>query len=674
MGVFDGQPVSAAITNPAFLDANADDVALGVIGFQNTTNVNSGPFVNNIQRAANTLFTTTGATESVAGTVYGAPASTILNGDSHQSALTKLANKFHPSTGHKHTGAAGDAPNISALDLSNVPLQGKLKQGTDLIGIAGSSTDVSATMGGETSSAGPTSTGVVTTFPDNKVALLYSTGSNAFDEIVDSSGNQVFGRLSYAASVWTLSFFSIIGVTETAYTIPSSINIRWFYQKLYNPMAAGWPVYSEILSIPSENVTADVIIANTAAYGKVILNNGTSTSVGTVNDKGTTNANVANSDHIHQGVHSVQSDVLGQLYGDVTFSGTGGTVTTTSGQTITIDSPALASTTPAEIAATGAIGVGTTSARADHVHKGMHSLAFSGALYGDVTLTGSGGTTLSQVSQNIDVASPALSSSAAASVGSANTVGVGTTTARADHVHQGVHSLASFGNPALYGDTTLSAGSNVTLTQVGNNIAIAASTGGGGSGGIDANGNGDFTLRPTTAQWFITSPDTTLWEVTVTNAGVLQTTSGGAGPASGFQMARDDSTLVSFAITNAGILQVIDPSAGGTTNNALYLQAPDGTAWQIRVNNLDQLYTSSNNTIVNYWRLKSDAGQTLFQVQESNGLALLYTTVFSAATLPATPTAITGTLPFTFYDNGSAKKLIYWNGSVWKYVVDDSNV
>lgn len=58
MGVLDGTPVDAANTNPAFLDANNDDVALGVIGFNDSgaTATSSGTAVTNIQREQNALW------------------------------------------------------------------------------------------------------------------------------------------------------------------------------------------------------------------------------------------------------------------------------------------------------------------------------------------------------------------------------------------------------------------------------------------------------------------------------------------------------------------------------------------------------------------------------------------------------------------------------------------
>lgn len=107
MGVLDGQPVNAAITNPAFINKNINDNMPNILGFNR---ISSGPNIADIQQAVNNLYTATGVSETQTGTQYNAPLGTILNGDSHLVALTKLARKFDALTGHLHTGTAGDAP------------------------------------------------------------------------------------------------------------------------------------------------------------------------------------------------------------------------------------------------------------------------------------------------------------------------------------------------------------------------------------------------------------------------------------------------------------------------------------------------------------------------------------------------------------------------------------
>jgi len=266
-GVLDGQQVSAAVTNPAFLDANGDDIALGIIGFHSTAPA-SGANIDNIQRVGNRLMTATGVTEnSNDGMTYGAPASTILNGDNHPAALLKLANKFDPTTGHKHTGSAGDGARVIASDLTSVPLKGYIQQGSDLTSITGTSTVVTTQMSGKTNSAGTTSLGVVVIAPENKIVIRQATGASQDDVYVDGSGNIVYGRLTFATSVWTLSFFVNLSGTETAFSFTAN-NIRWYYQELYNPMVSP-PVYSEFASIPSDNATADVIDATSSLRGLI---------------------------------------------------------------------------------------------------------------------------------------------------------------------------------------------------------------------------------------------------------------------------------------------------------------------------------------------------------------------------------------------------------------------
>ena len=101
--------------------------------------------------------------------------------------------------------------------------------------------------------------------------------------------------------------------------------------------------------------------------------------------------------------------------------------------------------------------------------------------------------------------SDALPTAASVSIGSANSAGASTSLARADHVHQGVHSLAASGQSQLTGDVTLSAGSNVTLTQSGQNIQVAAAGAAAGnrasafaSSAVELDDNQDTTLLSVT--------------------------------------------------------------------------------------------------------------------------------------------------------------------------------
>lgn len=82
---------------------------------------------------------------------------------------------------------------------------------------------------------------------------------------------------------------------------------------------------------------------------------------------------------------------------NVTQNGTNAKVSRTAG-----------TTTPAEVAATGAAGTSIKAANEDHAHKGCHSVKSDGgaALYGDVVIKANGGCTITQSGQNILIAVP----------------------------------------------------------------------------------------------------------------------------------------------------------------------------------------------------------------------------------------------------------------------------
>jgi len=191
MGVLDGQPVSAAITNPAFINKNVDDTMPNKLGF---TRPLSGPSIPDIQAAVNKLYTTTGASESTTGTNYNATPSTIVNGTSHETALTALADKFDPATGHMHTGAPGDGPQIHGSDIIGVVVSiqagtaGITEQGDITlvagagISISGSGTDITistlAATGGvdsiQAGTGGTPVTGAITLIAGTNISITQS--------------------------------------------------------------------------------------------------------------------------------------------------------------------------------------------------------------------------------------------------------------------------------------------------------------------------------------------------------------------------------------------------------------------------------------------------------------------------------------------------------------------
>ena len=479
--VIDGQPVNASISNSAWLDAVDDDHAEGIIGFQNTDPA-SGSAVSNIQREANSAASFMG--KSLNSSASDVPTYTNNEvgtaGDPLRTRVDALSGKFNASGGHAHTGASGDAPQITASDLADVPLRGYVRQGTNVTTGTGSSITVTADFSGQTPGGSDLQTGVVTDPTFNKVLLRQTSGVNSGDPFVDALGNEVYARLTYASLNWTLSFYVDLSGTETAYSFPVSQVAAIFYQEIFNPMVNP-PTYSEFAIIPSDNATADVITATTALQGKVSLAT-TAQPIGTSSSAGTANAVVANENHTHAGLHSIAKSGSTGLLGDVTLSAAGGTTLTQASQDIQISSVALTSaTTPSNVASTAAIGSSTESAKADHAHAGVYAVdAGFGNKLGTVSVTSSGGTTLSNTAGGFQIASPSLTASSPADVAGTAAVGVATDVARSDHAHRGVHSVSKNGSSQLFGDVTLSAGSNVTITQAGQDISIAASGGGGG--------------------------------------------------------------------------------------------------------------------------------------------------------------------------------------------------
>lgn len=352
MGVVNGQPVSAEITNPAFINKNVDDSMPNILAFSRTL---SGATVSDIQAATNRLYTCTGASESTTGTVYSAPAGTITNGQSHQAALSILAGKFSNSTGHTHDGSAGNGNPIATSSLTGTALLQFVTQGTTITGATGGSTDVTSLMTGLIPSSNDTTAGVIVNTPYNRVMVLYGDTAKYRDLVVDSFGDNIYGRLTYSTGTWTLTYYVEINGVETAATLPATSTLLWFYRELQNPITSDSPNYSPLFELFSRTVN-------------------------TVNN----------------------------LFGNLTFAGVGGTVLSVVGQTLTFTSPALSATAATSVATTSSVGAGTTSARSDHAHQGVHSIAKSGAsqLYGDATLSEGANVTLTQVGQDIAISVP----------------------------------------------------------------------------------------------------------------------------------------------------------------------------------------------------------------------------------------------------------------------------
>ena len=178
-----------------------------------------------------------------------------------------------------------------------------------------------------------------------------------------------------------------------------------------------------------------------------------------------TSTNYARQDHVHRGVHAINA-----LFGDITFSAGANVTLTPSGNNISIAASAGAGTpaaTVTNVASVAVIGTLTSFAREDHVHQGVHQITGTSATFGDVVFAGSG---VTQSGNTFTFAGPAGTPAVTVTnVAATSAVGTATNYAREDHQHQGVHGLNG-----LFGDVTLAAGANVTLTPVGNTVTIGA--------------------------------------------------------------------------------------------------------------------------------------------------------------------------------------------------------
>lgn len=274
--IVDGTPVDAATTNAQKLDKVSDDTAVGKITLNNVDAV-SGSSVTNLQREHNSAASFMG--KALNSAKDDLPTWTANNGLTSTDDLFErtdaLSAKFHQAGGHAHTGAAGDGPAVDFGDLAGTQLIGYAVQGTNITGAAGTSDDVSSLLTGETPSTAQNVEGIVVNAPHNYIHIF----DTSHDAIFDGSGNKVYGRLTYAASVWTLSYYSNVAGTETAYSFAAPTDLVWYYQQLFTE--ADRPVYSDIFEVRSDEVAAtaptpgldDVLaVDNSAGVSDINLN------------------------------------------------------------------------------------------------------------------------------------------------------------------------------------------------------------------------------------------------------------------------------------------------------------------------------------------------------------------------------------------------------------------
>lgn len=231
MSVTNGQKANQTTFNNAFMSRTVDTSTTGKVALNNATTAT----IADAQKAINQVMDATGADLVNSGTDYSAPNDTIDDGDTHEEALGKLADKFDPTTGHAHSGADGDGTPISAGDLADVPLAAYLVESPAKLAVTGTSLDVSADLSGYTESTSSTAEGIVTNAPHNR-ALIRKSGGTDDGKPLFASGREVYGRVTKAGAVWTLSFYTNIAGVETAYNILSATDFKYYPLQLESPM------------------------------------------------------------------------------------------------------------------------------------------------------------------------------------------------------------------------------------------------------------------------------------------------------------------------------------------------------------------------------------------------------------------------------------------------------
>ena len=140
---------------------------------------------------------------------------------------------------------------------------------------AGASDVVTALFAAEASGGGTTALGVVTAPPENYVWLVDQNG----DEILHSTGARMFGRLTEAATVWTLTYFYInaSGVetsmdpsADTSGPAPTDVRLVGV-GKAFSKNDPNRPLFDSTVSRLSDQVVGTIPDATTTVKGKVEL-------------------------------------------------------------------------------------------------------------------------------------------------------------------------------------------------------------------------------------------------------------------------------------------------------------------------------------------------------------------------------------------------------------------
>lgn len=226
MSTNNGQLANENTFNNAYLSRLTDTNTTGKVDLDETSTTE----IKDIQRVINEIADQSGianqSTTDAVAKVYSSN-NVISNTEDQKVSIGKLDSAFDSTAGHDHDGANSKA--IDAANLSNVNNLFASIQTKDLSPGAGTSDDVSADFTSQSPGGDSVTEGVITSAPSNRVDIVEL---GTFREIEDASGHRVYGRITEAASVWTLSYFVNIAGTETAHSL-SSQNITYAYKEVF---------------------------------------------------------------------------------------------------------------------------------------------------------------------------------------------------------------------------------------------------------------------------------------------------------------------------------------------------------------------------------------------------------------------------------------------------------
>lgn len=260
MSLVPGQPVKASVTNAAYLSRKTDSDTVAVIGLKNTANPNSGPIIINTQRVQNELMDTVGMSEGDANRKNYSVNNIVVDGETHKQSIERLDAEFNPTTGHTHSGSGNEGAKIDVFDLKNLNFLHAEWQSFNA-SANGLNININTQMGSKLATGSSTVKGVITTQPYNRVIILDQT---KHDFLEDTEGQMIYGRITYSAPNWTLTFYTNENGVETAYNFGSTKSISCYFLEVFDvqerPTIPSNPMVFGSLDVTSDVVDASILV------------------------------------------------------------------------------------------------------------------------------------------------------------------------------------------------------------------------------------------------------------------------------------------------------------------------------------------------------------------------------------------------------------------------------